>query len=70
MTTPFVGWLVGFPVGRSRLPDMNRPNGMNDLAPDCRECRVVVGGEMVPGISDSMFQTRRSSQTLHFFGLE
>jgi hypothetical protein len=45
MNPAIVGWLVGFLVGKSGLPDMNRPNGMNDLDHDCRECRVFIEEE-------------------------
>jgi hypothetical protein len=37
----FVGWRVGFNVGKSDLPDINQLNVINSLDLICRVCRVV-----------------------------
>jgi hypothetical protein len=48
-----VGYIVGFVVGKSDRPDMNRTSGMNNLDPNCRECRVPVTEER-PGEFESL----------------
>jgi len=65
MKPAIVGWLVGFLVGKSGLPDMSRPNGMCNLDPDCRECRVVIGEETLGG-----FQRVESLKSVQLRGLE
>ena len=45
MKRAFVGWNVGFLVGKLGLPDMKQINGISCLDPICRVCRVSTGEE-------------------------
>jgi hypothetical protein len=67
MKPAVVGWRVGFLVGKSGLPDMNRPNGMNNLTPDCREWRVSIGEETARGFRDSAPHARGKWLSLFIF---
>jgi len=39
----FAGARVGFPRREIYAPDINLVNGINDMNPDCRVCRVLSG---------------------------
>jgi len=52
MKPVIVGCRVGLDVGKSVEPDTNRPNGINDLDRDCRECRVSTGEETARGLQN------------------
>jgi len=52
MKSAFVGCHVGFNVGKSGRPDMNRPSGMNNIDRDCRECRVFLTEETAQGLQN------------------
>ena len=69
MKPAFVGFHVGLPVGFLGLPDMHRASGMNNLDPNCRECRVSTGEESARGLHKSAFRVRGIPQTLHLLGL-
>jgi hypothetical protein len=70
MTPVIVGCNVGFYVGKSDRPDINRPSRMNNIARDCRECRVLIEEETVREFRNSAHQARGVAQTLHLLGLE
>jgi len=56
MKPAIVGYVVGFPVGKSGQPDKPQRHVINDLSPLCRECRVPTTEE-TPGEIGSVRRT-------------
>ena len=55
MKEGIVGCIVGFFVGKFKLPDEGQANGISGLTANCRECRVPATEER-PGGFDALSQ--------------
>ena len=65
----FAGARVGFPCREIYAPDIHSINGINDMDPDCRVCRVL-WGNMSPRETGERRPAVKRAQLIQKMGLE